>query len=219
MKLVVWDFDGTLVDSRPLIEAGMEHTLVHLGLGHRDDLRERWLQGVGLPVEVGLRATFEPLGLDLTEVWTIYRAFDWQGHEHLLRPFPGMDALVRTLQALGVKQAIASSKRSVPLRRQLAAFGWSDLFDPLVTPDEVCEGKPHPESLERCLEAHGILPEEAIMVGDTPFDLEMAQRAGVPAVAVSHGFYAREALEAWGPMAHAPDVAALQDILLAQVTP
>jgi phosphoglycolate phosphatase/pyrophosphatase PpaX len=54
------------------------------------------------------------------------------------------------------------------------------------------------------------------MVGDTPFDLEMANRAGVPGIAVGHGFYGRAELEACGPIAYAPDVAALRDILLAK---
>lgn len=216
MKLIVWDFDGTLADSRPLIEAGMDHALGRLGLLDRSDIREAWLRCVGLPVEEGLQATFGPLGLDPAEVLTVYRSFDWAGNEHLLKPFPGMDALVRELHGRGLRQAIASSKRTVPLSRQAAAFGWSAFFTPLVTPDDVRLGKPHPESLELCLQAHGLEPGEAVMVGDTPFDLEMANRAGVPGIAVGHGFYGRAELEACGPIAYAPDVAALRDILLAK---
>lgn len=218
MKLIVWDFDGTLADSRALIVAGMEHALKGLGLQDRPGLREEWLRYVGLPVEEGLERTFAPLGLDPAEVLRVYRSFDWPGNEHLLVPFPGMDALVHELHGMGVAMAIASSKRGVPLRRQVEAFGWADCFDPLVTPDDVRIGKPHPESLEICLAAHGLRPEEAVMVGDTPFDLEMANRAGVPGIAVGHGFYGREALEACRPRAYAPDVPALRDILLALVS-
>jgi phosphoglycolate phosphatase-like HAD superfamily hydrolase len=111
--------------------------------------------------------------------------------------------------------AIASSKRGEPLRRQLKVLGWEGYFSPLVTPDEVQAGKPDPESLHLCLEAHGLEPEEAIMVGDTPYDLDMAQRAGVPSVAVGHGFSNQAAMAAYGPRAYAPDTAALRDILLA----
>lgn len=219
MKLIVWDFDGTLADSRALIVAGMEHALEGLGLQGRAGLREEWLRYVGLPVEEGLQRTFEPLGLDPAEVLKVYRSFDWMANEHLLIPFPGMDALVNELHNRGVAMAIASSKRGAPLRRQVETFGWTACFSPVVTPDEVRIGKPHPESLEICLAAHSLQPEQALMVGDTPFDLEMANRAGVPSVAVGHGFYGREALEACGPRAYAPDVAALRDILLAMVTP
>ncbi len=219
MKLIIWDFDGTLADSRALIEAGMDHALKALGLQERPGLKQEWLRYVGLPVEGGLQRTFGPLGLDPAEVLKVYRTFDWVVNERLLVPFPGMDALIHELHGLGVKMAIASSKRGGPLRRQVEAFGWTGCFDPMVTPDEVSIAKPHPESLELCLATHGLAPLEAVMVGDTPFDLEMANGAGVPGIAVGHGFYGREALEACGPIAYAPDVPALREILLARVTP
>jgi len=215
MKLIVWDFDGTLVDSRPLIVAGMEHALERLGLQHSPGLREEWLKYVGLPVEDGLERTFSPLGLDPHRVLEAYRSYDWKKNEHLLQPFPGMSELLQELHDLNQRMAIASSKRSEPLRRQVDTLGWSAYFDPLVTPTEVKCGKPHPESLEVCLAAHGLAPKEALMIGDTPFDLEMAQRAGVPSVAVGHGFYPQEALLPYDPIAFAPDVSSLREILLA----
>lgn len=219
MKLIVWDFDGTLADSRPLIVAGMEYALTGLGLQDLPGIRERWLAQVGLPVEEGLKRTFAGLEVDLDAVLKVYRQFDWVGNESLLQPFPGMSALVHELHDRGVKMAIASSKRMIPLKRQVAALGWEACFDPLVTPDDVGLAKPHPESLEVCLKAHGVTPEEAVMIGDTPFDLEMARRAGVPSVAVGHGFYDREALLACEPLAYAVDVPTLRSILLAMVTP
>ena len=219
MQLIVWDFDGTLADSRPLIVAGMEHTLGLLGLQDRPGLREAWLRQVGLPVEEGLARTFEGTDVDPVRVLEVYRTFDWRAHEHLLQPFPGMSELVHELHGLGTRMAIASSKRTVPLTRQVAALGWEGCFSPLVTPDDVRLGKPHPESLELCLAAHGVRPEEGLMVGDTPFDLEMAARARVPGVAVGHGFYGREALLECGPWAYAPDVPALRRILLDWVKP
>lgn len=219
MKLIVWDFDGTLADSRALIEAGMEHALKGLGLQDLPGIREVWLAQVGLPMEEGLQRTFASVDVDPSEVLRVYRSFNWAAHEYLLHPFPGMSELVFELHDRGVKMAIASSKRTLPLTRQVAAFGWSGCFDPLVTPDDVRIGKPDPESLEVCLKVHGLSPREAVMIGDTPFDLEMAQRAGVPGVAVGHGFYAQEALLEFEPLAYAPDVPALRDILLAMVTP
>ena len=158
------------------------------------------------------------LEVDLAEVLRIYRTFDWMANEYLLQPFPGMSELVHELHDQGIKMAIASSKRTAALTRQVTTLGWAGCFDPLVTPDEVSNGKPHPESLEVCLRVHGLQPEEALMIGDTPFDLEMARRAGVASVAVGHGFYGREALLEYQPRAYAPDVPALRDILLSMVT-
>lgn len=215
MARIVWDFDGTLVDSRPLIEAGMRHTLGGLGLAGRKDLEAAWMGNVGLPMEMGLRNTFASVELDFAEVLKVYRGFDWAGHEHLLQPFPGMRELVEDLSERGAPQSIASSKRGVPLRRQLANLGWEGRFDPVVSPDDVTHAKPHPESLQRILEATGERAEDLVMVGDTPFDLDMARAAGVPAVGIGHGFYDPEALLACRPRAFAPNVAALRDILLA----
>lgn len=216
IKLIVWDFDGTLIDSRPQIEAGMDHALGILELG--PEIREEWLKYVGLPVRDGIEGTFGPLGMTFDEVYPVYRSFDWHGSDDLIRPFPGMTELLAELHAAGVKMAIASSKRGEALRRQAGLFGWEPYFDPIITPDEVGEAtKPHPESLDQILAIHGVRPDEALMVGDTPFDLDMAQRAGVPSVAVTHGFYGREALEAWGPVGCADDTAGLRAILLPRV--
>jgi HAD superfamily hydrolase (TIGR01509 family) len=217
MKLIIWDFDGTLADTRPIIEAGMDHTLAALGLD--PGLREGWLQCVGLPVEEGIRRTFGPLGLDLAAVLTAYRTFKHAEHESLIKGFDGITELLDALRAQGTPMAIASSKRGQALRRQLKVLGWEGLFDPIITPDEVVNGKPDPESLRLCLAAHGLEPGDAVMVGDTPFDLDMAQRAGVPSVAVGHGFSNEAAMAACGPMAYAPDTAALRDILMAWSRP
>lgn len=213
MKLIAWDFDGTLVDSRPLIEAGMAHTLDTLGLPR--SLMAEWLKYVGLPVEVGIQNTFGPLGLGLPAVLTAYRSFGHAEQEHLLSPFAGIPELLGDLHGRGQRMAVVTSKRRVPLLRQMAQWHWEPFFDPIITPDEVTHGKPHPESLERLQALSGLGPEDLLMVGDTPFDLEMAREAGVPSLAVGHGFYPQEALAACGPRAYAPDTAALREILLA----
>ena len=213
MRLVIWDFDGTLADTRPIIEAGMDHALGLLGLPA--SVREEWLKYVGLPVEEGIRRTFVPLGFTVEQVLPAYRTFKHIEHEHLIQGFSGITALLAELHRRGVLQAIASSKRGEPLRRQVEALGWAAFFHPLVTPDEVTRAKPDPESIHQILGVLGVDPGDAVMVGDTPFDLDMARRAGIRSVAVGHGFYGEEALAAYAPMAYAPDTAALADILLA----
>jgi len=213
LKLIAWDFDGTLMDSRPLIEAGMTYALDALGLPR--SVMDEWLKCVGLPVEAGIRHTFDPLGLDGDTVLKAYRSFGHVEHEYMLRPFEGIPELLEELRARGQRMGVATSKRTVPLLRQMARFGWEILFDPIITPDDVTHGKPHPETLELMQTRTGLGPEDLLMVGDTPFDLDMAKAAGVPSLAVGHGFYGQEALAACGPRAFAPDTAALRDILLA----
>jgi HAD superfamily hydrolase (TIGR01509 family) len=213
MKLIIWDFDGTLADTRPIIEAGMDHTLRVLGLD--PGIREEWLQCVGLPVEEGIARTFGPRGFEVAPVLQAYRSFKHAEHESMIKGFDGTTELLHELRALGIRLAIASSKRGAALRRQLTVLGWDGLFDPIVTPDDVQAGKPDPESLRLVLSLCGAAPADAVMIGDTPFDLEMAERAGVPRVAVGHGFATLEAMAAYDPIGFAPDVPALRDILLA----
>ena len=213
MKLFVFDFDGTLVDSKPIIEAGMTHTLKLLGFPL--DLRDEWLKYVGLPVEEGIRRTF-PLDeeLSLDHVLTTYRTFDHQGHEPLIKAFDGIPDLITELHELGHPMAIATSKRNRGLKPTMMRLGWSDWFDPIVTPDEVQNGKPHPESLHQIMERTNRKAEECLMIGDTPFDVDMATAAGIPSVAVGYGMYSGDALAPHHPRYYASDVSALRDILL-----
>jgi HAD superfamily hydrolase (TIGR01509 family) len=184
-------------------------------LGQPRAVMDEWLKYVGLPVEAGIRNTFDPLGLDGATVLQAYRSFGHVENEHMLRPFEGIPELLEELRARGQRMGVATSKRTVPLMRQMARFGWESWFDPIITPDDVTHGKPHPETLELMQARTGLGPEDLLMVGDTPFDLDMAKAAGVPSLAVGHGFYGQEALAACGPRAFAPDTAALRDILLA----
>ena len=154
MKLIIWDFDGTLADTRPIIEAGMDHTLRALGLD--PGIREEWLQCVGLPVEEGILRTFGPRGFEVAPVLLAYRSFRHQEHESLIKGFDGITELLAELKRRGLLQAIASSKRGEPLRRQVAALEWAAFLNPLVSPDEVAKAKPDPESIHLILAELGV---------------------------------------------------------------
>ena len=106
MKLIAWDFDGTLVDSRPLIEAGMAHALD--ALGQPRSVMHEWLKYVGLPVEAGIRNTFGPLGLDGDVVLKAYRSFGHAENEHMMRPFEGIPELLAELKARGQRMAVVT---------------------------------------------------------------------------------------------------------------
>ena len=216
IRLIVWDFDGTLADSRPLIEAGMKHALA--GLGEPEAKMQEWLQYVGLPVEQGIEKTFgvEP-GPDLDHILQVYRTYPHAQNQHLIQPYEGITSLLADLKAANIPMALATSKRRLPVTKQIGAFGWDGFFDPIVTPDEVTLGKPHPESLQLIMEAKALQPEDVLMVGDTTFDLEMANAAGVPSLALGHGFHDQAALATCRPRAYAPDVSALRDILFAWI--
>jgi len=149
----------------------------------------------------------------MDRILRVYRSYDWAGNTHLIRPFPGMSELIEELRTKGIKQAIATSKRFNALEPQLECFGWTDTFYPIVTPERVSRPKPHPESIEVCINAHNLPPGEALMIGDTLFDLEMANAAKVPCVGMTYGFATEEQLSAAAPLAYADSVAELRKIL------
>src|ERR1035438_600498 len=132
-------------------------------LGQPRSVMDEWLKYVGLPGEAGIRNTFDPLGLDGDAVLKAYRGFGHVENEHMLRPFEGIPELLDELRARGQRMGVAPSKRTVPLMRQMARFGWESFFDPIVTPDDVTHGKPHPETLELMQTRTGLGPEDILM--------------------------------------------------------
>src|SRR5512133_1829508 len=102
-------------------------------LGQPRSVMSEWLKYVRLPVEAGIRNTFGPLGLDHDTVLKAYRSFGHAEHEHLMQPFNGIPELLGELRARGQRMGVATSKRTVPLMRQMARFGWETFFDPIIT--------------------------------------------------------------------------------------
>jgi len=215
MKYIAWDFDGTLADSRPLIRAGMSHALKALGLP--ETVAIDWLACVGLPVEEGIIKTFTPLGLKVEDVVKAYRSYPYAENLDLIHPFEGAHSLLVELQARGIPMSLATSKRRIPLERELKRFGWESFFDIYVTPDDVQAPKPNPESLNLITRHFGCAPTDIVMVGDTTYDLLMAQQAGVPSIAVTYGFHTREQLNHERPLAIVNSIEDLRDVLRAYV--
>jgi len=212
MKLIIWDFDGTLADTKPLIEAGMDHTLKTLGLDPK--LKETWLQHVGLPIDDGVRIVFCDIGIDYNSIIRTYQNFNHIENEYLIKEFDGISELLRELRHLRIPMAIASSKTKNPLNRQIKMLGWDQYFYPIVTPSDVTAGKPNPDSVKKCLLSHNAKTEDAIVVGDTEFDLEMAQRANVASLAVCYGFQSTKSMDAYNPIAYANNTSDLRYALL-----
>jgi phosphoglycolate phosphatase len=197
LKLVVWDVDGTLVDSRQSIF--QTAVTVYGRLGLPIPTYEAVRQIVGL----GLRDAFEMLSPELSaneinEVTRFYRE-EFQ----TLRRDPGFieplyDGAAETLDRLradGWKIAMATGKSRSGVETVLRLHGWADLFDSTHCADDG-PGKPHPAMLLEAMKALSVPPERAIMVGDTAHDMRMAKAAGVYAQGVTWGFHtAEEVLE------------------------
>lgn len=192
---VLLDLDGTLLDTHGLILASFRHTRDALGLAADDDAFRR---GMGRPLfEVfrGLCAS----DAQAEEAVAVYRAHNGQVHDAMVRPFPGVEAAIDALRAAGVRIAVVTSKSAPFAERGLAVTGLRGRIDALVTPSDVTRPKPDPEPVQVALHRLGVGPERAVMVGDSPHDLEAGRAARVDTAWVAWGPFSAVEVAACAP--------------------
>lgn len=197
-RLVVFDWDGTLMDSTGAIVRAAQAAIAELSLPARSD-----------------RSIREIIGLGLQESWSTlfpeldmghYRAFVESYREHFMERerhsselYPGVGEVVETLRARDYQLAVATGKSRRGLDHDLAVTGLGAWFDLSRTADE-SRSKPHPEMLLHIMERLAIAPAATLMVGDTDYDLQMAHAAGAGSVAVAWGAHDRQRLDRQRPL-------------------
>lgn len=203
-RLLVFDWDGTLLDSVGSIVACMEATVDEVGLEPVPP--ERIRRAVGM----GLQETLDALvpGTDEAtrgRIVECYRHFWLSVYRTRPTPFEGVERVLEELVEDGYLMAVATGKGRRGLDLDFEATGLGRWFHASRTADETFS-KPHPRMLEELLNELGAHPSEALMVGDTTFDLEMARNAGVAAVAVETGSHRTAELRDLEPVACLPSV-------------
>ena len=192
----LFDLDGTLIDSIELILTSYHHTLQqHRGHVPPDEV---WLAGLGTP----LRAQFRRFTDDADEIEAMvatYQAHNLANHDALVRDYPGVRDMVRTLSTRGVRLGVVTSKRRPGTMLGLKKGGFDGLFDVLVTADDVERHKPDPEPVERAVQQLGAVQSETVFVGDSPHDMAAGNGAGVATAAVLWGPFPRSTLEEHDP--------------------
>lgn len=199
MKLVVFDCDGTLVDSQNIICEAMGRAFkAH---GRLPPKRSETLAIVGLSLHQAIGALTGPEDPKIDGLVDAYKAafHDLRASPDHMEPlFPGArEALDRLAARDDVLLAIATGKSQRGVRIVLGHHGLYDRFVSIQTADDA-PSKPHPAMILQACAAVGVSAEDAIMVGDTAFDMEMARAAGTPAIGVSWGYHPVGALNASG---------------------
>nr|WP_298925859.1 HAD-IA family hydrolase [uncultured Erythrobacter sp.] len=199
MKLAVFDCDGTLVDGQADICQTMVQAFEKARLSPPDANDVRRI--VGLSLSVAIRHLAPDLDdAKSREIVELYKAaYFARRQEGLLNEplYDGIPELLTALQAAGWTLAVATGKSDRGLQSVLAAHGLTDTFVSLQTADRH-PSKPHPAMLEAALFEAGAQPSEAVMIGDTSFDMEMGRAAGVRAIGVAWGYHPPEELLATG---------------------
>jgi len=188
--VVLFDLDGTVIDSGAIILASMRHAAKEvLGAEPPDELL---MAAVGGP---GLEAQMQALAPDrVEELVSVYRAHNEPLHDELVCCAGMEDVLVR-LEDEGRRLGIVTAKRRATVDLAFNVLPLRHLFETVVGGDETGRHKPDPEPILRALGLAGARAEDAAYVGDSPFDMQCARRAGVYAVGVTWGgIHRREAL-------------------------
>lgn len=188
--IVIFDLDGTLLDTYELIR----ESFIHVFEKHMPNYpyTEEEIQSFFGPV---LEDSFATLTNDQNEIFEMvetYRHFNIENHDIYLKTFQGAKEVIERLKEEGYQLAIYSNKRRDAIFRGLDLVGLTSNFEFVVSSDDVKNVKPHPEGVTKVLEF--FQNKNAIMVGDTTYDIKAAKAAGILAMGVTWSFYSKETL-------------------------
>ncbi len=194
-ELLVFDWDGTLMDSVAHIVASMENAITDLELTMlpHDVLRDVIGLGLGEAIERLYPAVTAELRQQLADRYRYHYLAD-----DPCFPFDGAEEVLRELNRQGYFMAVATGKGRRGLDRVLDSTGFRSLFDITRCADET-RSKPHPQMLQEIMDMLGVEPANTLMIGDTEYDLQMANNAGAVPLGVSYGVHAVERLHAYSP--------------------
>ena len=188
---VLFDLDGTLIDSIELILSSYRHTMrSHRGDSMSDDV---FLAGIGTP----LRKQFSYFSDDETEIDAMiatYREHNIANHDSMVTAYPGALETVQALKKAGIRLGIVTSKNDRGLARGLNLCGFNGLFDALVTCDTLAESKPDPAPVRHCLALLDNSSTRSLFVGDSPHDMAAGRGAGIDTAACMWGPFTRDQL-------------------------
>ena len=210
-KLVIFDWDGTLMDSTGRIVACMQAAARDLSLEVLPDDAVRQIIGLGLPQAI---ATLYPAlaASDIGQMRARYAAHFVEAEREPNALFDGVEAMITDLRQRGTLLAVATGKSRQGLSRVWNSTGYGRWFHGSRCADE-SRSKPHPDMVHELLDELSVEPSAALVIGDTTHDLAMAANAGVDAIAVTWGAHDREQLAGAAPLALADRIDDLVNLL------
>ena len=181
INTVLFDFDGTLMNTNSVIIESWQHTFKAMGVKERPV--EEIAKTLGEPLPLTMKNLFPDV--DLEEPLTIYRDFQSESFEGSITLFPGMGELVKTLSEKGYKLGLVTSRMEWSTMLGLEKYELKECFGAIVTADDTDKHKPDPEPVNIALSKLGSKAEESILIGDARFDVLCARNAGIKSVLVA----------------------------------
>lgn len=180
INTVIFDFDGTLANTNQVVINSWQHT--YRKIHGKEQPVDQIIKTFGEPLWISMEKAFP--GENVDDLVDIYRDYQKNHFKEMIEMFPGMELLVSQLKERKYSVAIVTSRTRETTIRGLEKFGIIDLIDEIVSCDDTKKHKPDPEPVNIALRRLNILPEEAVMVGDSMFDILCAHNAGVKAILV-----------------------------------
>jgi pyrophosphatase PpaX len=194
INTIIFDFDGTIINTNTLIEEGLNHfSYMHRGYHFTE---KEILALAGKPLEVQMSAIDSRLSKLLVEQFRIWYS---NHHNHKTSAFPGMIELLRFLKGLNLNLAIVTNNSRASLEMGLKHLGIEDLFHLTLSRDEVKATKPDPDGLLEVLRTFNVEPHEAIFIGDTDNDILAAKAAGIRSAMVAWSILDEESIKILNP--------------------
>ncbi|MEM9102213.1 MAG: HAD-IA family hydrolase [Pseudomonadota bacterium] len=213
IKAVIFDWDGTVMDSTQRIASSMQSTAKRLALPLPSTQQVRDI--IGLSIDKAFMALFGRL--TESELNLLRETYRIEYVENNKTPSPLFEGVEQVLEELSVnfKLAVATGKGRQGLERVMAVSNTKHFFQVTFSADDA-ESKPHPDMVLKVSKALKLDPSECVMVGDTTFDMEMAKNAGMQRVGVSYGAHQSDRLAVFDPIEIIDDIRDLPGILRRQ---
>jgi pyrophosphatase PpaX len=208
IKAILFDLDGTLINTNNLILQSFKHafnTYLKQEVEDKDIVKF-----FGVPLENAMVGYGEEHVEGLIKA---FREFNEKMHDELAVGFEGIEEALKALKKMGLKLGIVTSKRELMAHRSLRLINIFDYMDVIITPEHSNKHKPDPEPIFKACEALDITPQEAIMVGDSIYDIQCGINAGCETCAVTYTEFDIEELKSLNPQYIVDNIIELVDIV------
>ncbi len=209
IRVMLFDFDGTLVNTTPLILRSFRATWAKFFGFTLDD--RTFIKTFGMLIHTAIKQLIElsaangqialpnDLNAEAEEVLHVYRAFNLKWHDEMIEPFPNIVEVLEELRLRHLRLGVVSSKIRKGVEHGLNLFQMAELFDVIIGAEDVDNHKPHPEPLLKAMERLEAMPRETIFIGDSTHDIVAGRAAQMLTAAATWGPFQREDLESLLP--------------------